>query len=114
MQVKKNILIIFQKNRDEEIQLGIDMALATSAYDVNLSILFQDEAIQLLQQQSHDSLLQKQIKAWPLYDINTFYVAETALTQYSLKKENIILPITLLNPIKITALIQKQSILLNY
>lgn len=101
---QKKILVTLESELSHEIQLGIDMILAASAFELDLSILFLNKGIKYLTEETN---LQKQIKAWPWYDINNIFTNKTV-------KDETILPATYLTPEEISYLQQQQDILLSY
>ncbi|MBI5447764.1 MAG: hypothetical protein HY939_03435 [Gammaproteobacteria bacterium] len=106
--MKKSMLILIQRGTLTETQLAIDMALAASAFEVPLSVVFSDEAVKQLLPTSDEAtlLLQKQIKAWPWYDIHSVFVLA--------HEGSFILPVTLLDPAGMRDLIKQASICLKY
>lgn len=68
---------------------ALDIALAAGAFDLPLSILFMDDGVlQLLAQQSAQTLEQKDLtanlRALPMFGIEQLYVAQSCLQQRGL------------------------------
>lgn len=111
---KKSLLITLKQCSENEVQLGIDMALAASAFEFNQSVLFTKESVSLLASATEETDFQKQIKAWPWYDIHHVFASKEDITTHHLQTEKLILPITLLEKEEIETLIKKQDIILGY
>lgn len=113
--MKNSILISIRQGTVEETQLAINMALAASAFEIQLSILFSGNAIlQIIKISQEETGLQKQITAWPWYDITNVFIAATDIPEKNLISEDFILPVTPLNPEEINHLISQHTILLSY
>lgn len=105
--MKTSILITISELTHAD--LAIDMALAASAFEVQLSILFEESGKTLLETQEELSELQKKISAWPWYDIRNLYVQEPWP-----KKQKMLLNADLVNEQEIQSLFEQHDILLRY
>lgn len=68
---------------------ALDIALAASVFERDLSVLFMDEGVwQLLSNQDAAAVdsksIEKAIDSFPLYDLDSLYVDESSLTQRQL------------------------------
>lgn len=100
----KNLLLIFRsppfsssKNRD-----NLDIALACSAFDIPLSLVFIGEAVLQLKSGFQSDLLSQKdlsntLNALPMYDITDIYVLEQDLVRYNLTSEQLLVPCQLIN-----------------
>ncbi len=103
---KKNFLILIESQ--ENLQAAIDMTLAVSAFEeIMLSVLFKGAGILALVKQDTITPQQKQIQAWPWYDIHHVYIASPT-------DKTLILPATPLLEKDIAALLAQQGCLLQY
>ena len=80
---------------------GLDLALAASVYELEISLLFSGEGVwQLLPEQQPDDgrPLSKPLSALPLYDISDIAVNAQSLTERGLSADMLLLSPTLINP----------------
>jgi tRNA 2-thiouridine synthesizing protein C len=118
---KKRILIICRKPPYGS-SLGreaLDIALASSVFDQELSLLFMGEGVwQLKKEQDGHAIDQKNyeslLSAFPLYDINDLYVDESAMTERNLQAQDLALQVSALDQAGIKDLIASHDILLNF
>ena len=73
---------------------ALDIALAASVFERDLSVLFMDEGVwQLLPDQDASSVdsknIEKTIDSFPLYDLDSLYVDQHSLTQRQLSQSAI-------------------------
>ncbi len=97
MSVQKNLLLICRKAPYGNAlpREAIDIALAASAFDQNVSLLFSGDGVwQLLKQQKSDSINSKNhgkvLSALALYGIENIYVDNDSLKQRNLSKDNLL------------------------
>lgn len=98
---------------------ALDVALTHAAFGQALCLLFLDDGVlQLLPQQAPEALARKNmariLQSLTLYDIDTVYADEDAMQRRGLNARASVLPITLLNPAAIAALIQRHKIVLSF
>lgn len=126
----KKILFIFRSTpyRSSKAQEGIDAALAASAFDQKITVLFMDEGVWQLHnhQQSRGIKLENiqekverkniaaQLESFPLYDIKKIHVDGKALKRFSIPKTELILKPSLVNDKKLRSLIASNDIVLTY
>lgn len=106
--MKTSILIIISQVGDDA-KHGIDMALAASAFDVQLSIIFEKESKLLLKNTTQLSDLQKKISSWPWYDIHSVYVEQPWP-----EKQPMLIPCVLMTSQEINTLIKQHDLILRY
>jgi tRNA 2-thiouridine synthesizing protein C len=99
---------------------AIDIALAASVYDQDISVLFMDDGIfQLLKNQHSQLIDQKNIAstlpALPLYGIENLYVHQESLNERAIAPEELVLEnITILNNNDVKQLLTQQDHLLSF
>ena len=117
----KRILIICRKPPygSSLAREALDIALASSVFDQQLSILFTGEGVwQLLKDQQANQVEQKSyanmLSAFPLYDINDIYVAEQSLQERQLSDDDLAIAVTRLSADDVNALLNNHDVLLNF
>lgn len=88
---------------------AIDIALAASAFDVDVAMLFTDDGVlQLIKGQNTENTGSKNVESvlnsLPLYDVAPILVNETALTERHLTTGDLSLPVKLCQPNELPAL----------
>lgn len=120
--MKKKILLIsrhapYGKSTARE---AIDIALAASVYDQDISVLFMDDGVfQLLANQHAQSIDQKNIAsiltALPLYDIENIFVHQESLDARALTSTELILEdLQILNNEAVGSLLNQQDQILSF
>ena len=97
---------------------AVDAALAATAFDQPVSLLFLDQGVlQLLPEQDTEALgiknLGKLLGSLPLYDIDKVYVDGAALQRFGLKSDQLAIPTVLLDDAGLRALINANDHLLS-
>lgn len=99
---------------------ALDVALAASVYDQDISILFMDDGVfQLLKNQHSELIAQKNIAsilpALPLYDIENIYIHQQSLDERAIEFDDLILnDLKSLNNKDVGHLLQQQDQLLSF
>ncbi|WP_331345796.1 sulfurtransferase complex subunit TusC [Cellvibrio sp. UBA7661] len=99
---------------------AIDVALAGTVYDQNISYLFMDDGVfQLLKNQRSQKIDQKDIsatlKALSIYGIENIYVHEESLKERGIITDELILDsLRLLNSKNVAALLTEQDQLMSF
>lgn len=98
---------------------SLDLLLAYSAFDHEVSVVFMDEGVwQLKTGQDSTALQQKNftaaLAALPLYDINNIYVEQTSLVQRELTLQDLLLPCAVLTSEELAILIAEQDLVLGF
>lgn len=95
----KRILIVCRKAPygNSLAREALDVALATSVFEQDLSLLFLDDGVwQLVPEQDSTAIngknLSKPLSALPLYDVNEIYIDSEALAIRQLSLDGLILP----------------------
>jgi tRNA 2-thiouridine synthesizing protein C len=95
----KRILIVCRKAPygNSLAREALDVALATSVFEQDLSLLFLDDGVwQLVPEQDSSAInsknLSKPLSALPLYDINEIYIDSEALASRQLSADALVLP----------------------
>jgi len=108
---QKPILIVNQSAPygNANAKESLDLALASSAFEQALSILFTGDGIyQLLPEQSPDGIQSKNLlqmlKALPIYGVEQLYVDQQSLTVRGITELDTHLPIVLVNSVEISRL----------
>ena len=88
---------------------AIDIALAASAFDVDVAMLFTDDGVlQLMKGQNTENTGSKNVESvlnsLPLYDVAPILVNEVALTERHLTAEDLSLPVQLCQPGELSTL----------
>jgi len=119
-QMKKNLLIIFRhppfsstNNRE-----SLDIALACSAFDIPVSLLFINDGLLQLHNQQNSQLLQQKslvnnFKALAMYDIEDYYVLEDDLSHYQLTEKELSLSCKVIKQEKMALLIRAFDTVIN-
>ncbi len=101
---EKKILIICRRPPygNSLAREALEVTLAASAFDQDISILFTGDGVfQLLKDQSSDSIASKNhlklLAAFPLYDIEQLFVDRHSLDERKLSEHNCCLPIQLID-----------------
>jgi tRNA 2-thiouridine synthesizing protein C len=118
---KKRILIICRQPPygSSLPREGLDIALAASVFDQQLSILFSGEALwQLLKDQQGQQLQQKNydtvLSAFPLYDIDQLYSCAESMAERKLTSDEFAIPVQTLNKDEIKALIAQHDVVFTF
>lgn len=85
------------------------MALAASAFDIQLAIVFEKEGKLLLKSTTQLSELQKKISSWPWYDIHSVYVEQPWP-----EKQAMLIPSVLMTTKEISTLVKQHDVILRY
>lgn len=98
---------------------ALDAALASAVFEQQLSILWMDDGVfQLLNNSAQQSAsdLQKNLKALGLYGIEQLYVHQPSLTQRGIDKSQLIaeLDVELLDDQQVAALFQQQQQIISF
>jgi tRNA 2-thiouridine synthesizing protein C len=91
-------------------QESLDMALAMSNFGQTVSLFFiEDGVLQLLKQQTSDKIqhkaYHKTFAALTFYDIDNIYVCQQSLLERNLTATYLTIPVTLIEPDHLSALI---------
>lgn len=103
----------------ESPQEQLDALLVCAAFGQEVSVLFQDEGVwQLLPAQNGRPLqkrtLAAQLQVLELYDIKALYVDAASLHAHGLGREDLALPVTVLDEAGLQALLTRQDFLLRF
>ena len=95
-------------------QESLDMALAMSNFGQDVSLFFiEDGVFQLVNQQTPDKIqhkaYHKTFSALTFYDIEDIYVCQQSLLERNLTVTDLCIPVTLMKPSQLTALIAKRN-----
>jgi tRNA 2-thiouridine synthesizing protein C len=119
--IKKSFLIVCRRPPYGQsfAREALDVALATTAFDQPVAMLFLgDGVLQLVAGQHSDGIGQKahdkQLSALPLYDIETLYADAEALQTHQLQSTDLILPVQLLDASEIAALFASHDLALGF
>ncbi len=98
---------------------SLDLTLAMSAFNESLSLFFMGDGVyQLLDGHTPDESLQKHFqplfKMLELYDVENIYVCEQSLLQRSIKQEQLLIDITLVNNEQLQSKLALQDQLLSF
>ena len=98
---------------------ALDIALAASVYEQNLSIIFSGDGVwQLLNQQDSQDILaknhQKLLSVFALYDLNDIYVEKKALQQRHISTKNLSVTAKIIDAQNMFKLMQTADIILNF
>ncbi len=98
---------------------ALDMALATAAFDQQVSLFFTGDGVwQLLQGQDGQRADQKDIaaliSAMPLYDIEALYADSSSLRDRGLRLEQLLPGVHLLEPSAYATLAAESDVVLNF
>ncbi len=120
MVTQKKLLLIFRNppfsssaNRD-----NLDIALACSAFDIPVSLLFLNDAVLQLHKNQQSHLLEqkdltKTLNALEMYDIDQCYVIDEHLARYQLSKDDLILNCHSLAREKLASFIHDFDVVIN-
>ncbi len=120
MSTKKKLLLIFRNppfsssaNRD-----NLDIALACSAFDIPVSLLFLNDAVlQLLKHQESHHIDQKDLtktfSALEMYDIDQCFVVDEHLSRYQLDSADLMLKCHTLERKQLALFIQDFDVVIN-
>jgi tRNA 2-thiouridine synthesizing protein C len=91
-------------------QESLDMALAMSNFGQDVSLFFiEDGVLQLVKEQTPDTIqhkaYHKTFAALTFYDIDNIYVCQQSLLERNLTANDLSIPVTLIAPSQLTALI---------
>ena len=121
MASKKRLLLIFRHPPygNTLARAGLDVALATAAFEQNISILFMDDGVyQLLPGQDSAVIEQKnhrrQLDSLPLYDIDTLYVEQASLDARQIAPQAIADKLELLDNDALQQLLQRHDQVLSF
>ena len=90
------------------------MALAMSNFGQQVSLFFiEDGVLQLIKQQTPDNIqhkaYHKTFAALAFYDIDNIYICQQSLQERNLTMSDLSIPVTLIEPNQLTALIAKND-----
>ena len=118
---KKNFLFIqrsapFDGARAAESQLAL---MATAALELDVSVLFINQGVgQLCRHQMPQTLGLKDFslafKLLSMYEVRNVYVDSRSLQKYRWDEDDLLLPVTRLNPAEISVIIHQHDIVLSY
>ncbi len=118
--MKKNILLIFRNPpfANSSNSDTLDIALACSAFELPVSLLFlSDGILQLLNHQQAELLAQKDLRkrlnALAMYDIEDYYVIDQDLIRYQLSVEDLSLACKVITQQQLAALIRQFDTVIN-
>jgi len=99
-------------------QESLDVILIAAAFEQEVSLLLLGDAVfHLKKNQNAQAQRCKNIgsiyRSLALYDVENIYVEQEALIQKGLKQEDLLLSVSVLNQIEISALMQKFDFVLN-
>lgn len=97
---------------------ALEIALATSVFDQQLSLLFSGDGIwQLLKNQQASAIdeksIEKLIAAFPMYDIDSVYVDAESMRERNIELKDLSLEAQLLEPVQISAFCEQFDIVLS-
>ena len=97
---------------------GLDVALATAAFDQPVELLFTGEGVfNLLPEQHSDALgvknIGKLLGSLPLYDIDTVYADVESLRHYGLDEDRLVVPVSAIAREQVHALLSSADHLLS-
>lgn len=95
-------------------QESLDMALAMSNFGQDVKLFFiEDGVLQLIRQQTSDKIqhkaYHKTFAALTFYDIENIYVCQQSLLERSLTASDLSIPVILIEPEQLSALIGKND-----
>ncbi len=116
----KNILLIFRNPpfADSSNRDSLDIALACSAFDIPVSLLFLNDAVLQLKSNQQSELLEqknllKTFKALAMYEIKNFYVLGSDLQRYQLDPKQLVISCETLKQTEVAILIRKFTTVIN-
>lgn len=97
----------------------LDIALASSVFDQDITILFSADGVWQLQprqqaEQIDSKSIEKQLSAFPLYDIDQLYVDAHSLQQRGLQIDQLALPLKAVASEQLAAFIDSFDMVLNF
>jgi tRNA 2-thiouridine synthesizing protein C len=115
-----NTLLIFRNGPFENNKNSdcLDIALACSAFDIPISLLFIGDAVlQLTRDLESQIIAQKNIantlRALEMYDIDKIYVSAADLSRFNLDESSLIVSCNILEQADIALLIRRQDKVIN-
>lgn len=117
----KKILLILRKPPygNSLAKEALDVALAMSVFEQELAILFLNDGVwQLLENQQGEGIptrnIAKTLAAFPLYDIDQIFVAQSDLVMRELDKKQLSLPAQILLDEQVPDFIDSYDVVLNF
>ncbi|MCB1661795.1 MAG: sulfurtransferase complex subunit TusC [Pseudomonadales bacterium] len=98
---------------------ALDVALMCAVFNQNTSILYMDDGVfQLVREQDPADIQQKNssqtLPMLEMYEVKHVYVDAESLLQRGLQKEDLVIPVELVDSPKITQLLSQQQVILNF
>ncbi len=119
--MSKSVLIVNRKPPygSSSPREALDVALTCGIFEQPVSLLFLDDSIfQLLKEQQPGDISQKNLSAnlsaLPMYDIDQLFVCAKSLADHGLTCDDLILPVSLLQPSEIAPLFAKHDVVLTF
>lgn len=110
----KSILFVLQHAPygSSATQETLDAALATAAFEQNVTLFFSDDGVWSLIAEQHSDLIQRKniekiLHALHYYDIDTVYIDTHSLQERGLTAENFSIPVTALTAAEQAALFRR-------
>jgi tRNA 2-thiouridine synthesizing protein C len=119
-QRKKTLLILRRAPYGDSLgRAALDVALASAAFEQDISVLFMDDGVwQLLPEQEASAInhksAQRTLASFGLYDINTFYVEKASLAMRNLDPAQLEGPVELIAGDKLASFIDSYEQLLSF
>jgi len=115
----KSVLIICQHSPwgNTTSKETLDLALAGGAFDLPISLLFLDDGVwQLVQGQNAQAIAQKDLtanlQALALFGIDELLVAEHSLIERNIVKEQLALPIQIIQKAQLSSLLTQYDVVI--
>jgi len=115
--MKKYLFVLRRApNNGNHLQEMLDMILTTAAFDQSVSLLFMDDGVlQLRRGQNPEALGLKDTSAifsvLEIYDVQELYVENESLSARGLNKDDLLLPVELLDRSEINALMSRYPVI---
>lgn len=96
----------------------LDLALAGAAFDLPIGLFFLDDAVwQLVSNQQSKAIEQKDLcanlKALPLFGIESLYVSKDSLKQRNIQETDLIFPVELVGDCQLVQLFNRYDVVIN-
>lgn len=115
--MKKYLFILRRApNNGNHLQETLDMILTTAAFDQPVSLLFMDDGVLQLRRGQDPQVLSLKdtaaiFSALEIYDVRELYVENESLNARGLIKEDLLLPVELLDRSEINALMLRYAVI---
>ena len=115
--MKKYLFVLRRApNNGNHLQEALDMILTTAAFDQSVSLLFIDDGVLQLRRGQNPQVLSLKdtaaiFSALEIYDVRQLYVESESLSARGLVKEDLLLPVELLDRCEINGLMAQYAVI---